>query len=183
MLIVGIGGTTRPGSTSETALRAALAVAEREGLETRCFGGADLQLPLYDPSVPDRTPEAKALIDALTGASGVILSSPGYHGTLSGLVKNSLDYIEDLVDADPPYLTDLPVGCIAVAYGSQAAVNTLRALRDVAHALRGWPTPYGAAINATDGGIRSGAVVDAGLLECLERVGEQVVGQAKLTAR
>jgi FMN reductase len=29
-------------------------------------------------------------------------------------------------------------------------VNTLGALRDIVHALRGWPTPLGAAINTAD---------------------------------
>jgi FMN reductase len=29
-------------------------------------------------------------------------------------------------------------------------VNTLNALRDIAHALRGWPTPLGVAINSAD---------------------------------
>jgi FMN reductase len=29
-------------------------------------------------------------------------------------------------------------------------VNTLGALRDIVHALRGWPTPLGAAINSAE---------------------------------
>jgi FMN reductase len=29
-------------------------------------------------------------------------------------------------------------------------VNTLSALRDIVHALRGWPTPLGAAINTSE---------------------------------
>jgi FMN reductase len=29
-------------------------------------------------------------------------------------------------------------------------MNTLGALRDIVHALRGWPTPLGAAINSTE---------------------------------
>ena len=48
-LIVGIGGTTRPGSSSEQALTQALDFAQLLGAETRLFGGRDLLLPLYDP--------------------------------------------------------------------------------------------------------------------------------------
>jgi len=42
------------------------------------------------------------------------------------------------------------VGCIATAAGWLGAVNTLGALRDIVHALRGWPTPLGAAINSAE---------------------------------
>ena len=124
MLIIGIGGTTRPGSSSEVALRTALDGARACGADVRLFGASDLQLPLYDPTAPTRTDEAVALIDAITRADGVVISSPGYHGTVSGLVKNALDYVEDLASAERPYLTGLPVGCVSVAYGWQAAVNT-----------------------------------------------------------
>ncbi|MGH3622419.1 MAG: FMN reductase, partial [Sciscionella sp.] len=42
------------------------------------------------------------------------------------------------------------VGCVAAAHGWQAAVTTLTALRQIVHALRGWPTPLGAAVNSAD---------------------------------
>ena len=48
--IVGIGGTTRPGSSSEQALSLALAHARKLGAETALFGGAELQMPMYDPA-------------------------------------------------------------------------------------------------------------------------------------
>src|SRR5262245_14058715 len=79
VFIVGIGGTTRPQSTSERALRFALTAAERHGASTRCFAGRELMLPIYDPQAPERTPEAQALVEALRVADGVIISSPGYH--------------------------------------------------------------------------------------------------------
>ena len=50
---------------------------------------------------------------------------------------------------DPrPYLSDLPVGLLATAYGWAATGSTIAALRTIAHALRGWPTPFAAAINS-----------------------------------
>jgi FMN reductase len=48
------------------------------------------------------------------------------------------------------YLDGRAVGCIACAAGWQAANTTLSALRAVVHALRGWPTPVGVAINTAD---------------------------------
>ena len=74
-------------------------------------------------------------------ATLIIVASPAYHGGVSGLVKNALDYVEDLRDAKRPYLDGRAVGCIACAGGWQAAVATLTGLRSISHALRGWPTP------------------------------------------
>jgi FMN reductase len=90
------------------------------------------------------------LLEAPRRADAVVVASPGYHGGVSGLVKNALDYIEDLRDGPCVYLDNKPRGCITCAYGWQAAVGTLRQLRDIGHALRAWPTPLGVAINSAD---------------------------------
>lgn len=149
-LIVGIGGTVRPHSSSEAALRLALDAAEARGAATRCFGGDELaQLPMYAPDDPDRVPVARQLVAAVRDADGVIIASPGYHGSVSGLVKNALDYLEDLRDDARTYLSGRAVGCVTTAYGWQATVTTLEALRSIVHALRGWPTPLGVTINSS----------------------------------
>ena len=80
-----------------------------------------------------------------------MIASPGYHGSVSGMVKNALDYAEDLRHDERPYLEDRAVGLIAVAHGWQTAVGTLNQLRQVVHALRGWPAPLGVAINDSAG--------------------------------
>jgi FMN reductase len=149
--IVGLGGALRPNSSTEKALRLVLAEAERLGATTHVITGEALNLPLYAPDLPHRSEAAQAMVQALARADGIIIGSPGYHGSISGVVKNALDYAEDL-RADPrPYFSQRAVGCIATAGGWPGAVNTLGALRDIVHALRGWPTPLGAAINTADG--------------------------------
>lgn len=175
MRIVGIGGTLRPRSSSEAALRTALEGAAGAGAEVTCFAGPDLDLPIYDPSTTERTPAAQALVAAVRGADGVVFASPGYHGTVSGLIKNAIDYIEDLAQEDPCYLDGRAVGCIGVAYGWQAAVNTVNTLRDITHALRGWPTPYGATVNAVGRPFDEGRCTDDELAERLRMVGRQTV--------
>ena len=64
-------------------------------------------------------------------------------------MKNALDYLEELRRDRRPYLDGRPVGVLAVARGWQASVGTLGTLREVVHALRGWPTPLGLAINSS----------------------------------
>src|SRR6266545_5852515 len=116
-LVVGLGGTTRPGSSSERALAFALDAAQELGARTDLIAAGDLQLPLYAPERDGRTPEAARLVGALAAADGVIIVSPGYHGGPSGLIKNALDYVEDLRNAPRTYLDNVPVGCIVCAHG------------------------------------------------------------------
>ena len=175
--IIGIGGTTRAGSSTEKALRFALKVAEDSGAETGGFFGPELaKLPMYAPENPARTEGATRLAEALRRADGIIVASPGYHGSVSGLVKNALDYVEDLRDDERSYFDGLAVGCIATGAGWQAIVATLQQLRTIAHALRGWPTPLGAAINSTQKVFgEDGDVVDERARFQLETVAREVV--------
>lgn len=159
-------------------MRIVLAGAEAAGARTIAIAGSDLVLPFYDPSVPERTPTAANLVRTLRRVDGVILVSPGYHGTLSGLVKNALDYIEDMRDDPMPYLDGRAVGCVALATGWQAAVTTLTALRSVVHALRGWPTPLGAAVNTSEVTFDGTGCSDRQVEKNLRLIGEQVVSFA-----
>lgn len=177
-VIVGIGGTTRAGSSTEKALRHALEIADGAGAQTIGFYGPELaELPMYAPENPERTEGAGRFIAALRRADGIIVASPGYHGAVSGLVKNALDYVEDLRDDDDrSYFDGLAVGCIATGAGWQAIVATLQQLRTVAHALRGWPTPLGVAINTTQKVFDDeGHVVDEKVSWQLSTVAREVV--------
>lgn len=143
--IVALGGTTRLGSSTEKALALALKAIAAQGAETLLLSGTDLDLPAYAPDAP-ATAKAMRIATEFRRADGIILGTPGYHGGISGLVKNALDYTEEIRGDGRPYLEGRPVGCIVTAAGEQGAVTTLGALRSVVHALRGWPTPLGVTI-------------------------------------
>ena len=95
---------------------------------------------------------------------------------MSGLFKNAMDYLEDLREDERPYLHNRAVGCISTAYGWQAAVATLQQLRQITHALRGWPTPMGGAINSLNSTFDpDGECSDESTTASLEMLGLQVV--------
>lgn len=176
--IVGIGGSMDPGSQSQRALRAVLTACESRGAAITSFTGSALDMPPY---LPGAVIPAAAVgpIEAVRRAGAVVIASPGYHGTVSGLVKNALDYLEVLREDDRPYLDGRAVGVIGVARGWQAAVSTMTALRQIVHALRGWPAPLGIAVNslvstfAVDGTCDDPAVSGA-----VEILADQLVGFA-----
>lgn len=173
--VVGIGGSLRDGSQSERALRVALAGAADAGAQTRAITGSALALPFYDAAIDERSDLARELVEHLRRADGLIVVSPGYHGGMSGLVKNALDYAEDLRADERPYLDGRAVGAVAVAHGWQAAVTTLEQLRTTVHALRGWPTPLGGAVNAAQTSFDdAGGVSDDRVAATLRTIGQLV---------
>jgi len=179
--IVGIGGTLRPGSTSERALRLVLARAEQMGARTRIFAGSALKMPAYDPAEAARTPEAAAMVETLRAADGVVIATPSYHGSITGLIKNALDYTEDLRSDRRVYLAGRAVGSIVCADGVQAMGATLATLRAIVHALRGWPTPFSAVINSALRPISlEGECTDPQVAQQLAFVAEQVVEFARM---
>jgi FMN reductase len=180
-LIVGIGGTNRPGSSSERLTEAALGFARELGAETRMFGGAALAaLPHFAPESPERTDDERELVEAVRAADGLIIASPGYHGGVSGLVKNAIDLLEDLRGDARPYFDGRAVGLIVTAAGWQAGGVTLQALRGITHAMRGWPTPMGVAINSIEQKPfgADGALVDESVAGQLKMLAGQVMGFA-----
>lgn len=181
-LIVGIGGTTRDGSSCEASMLYALRCAAEMGVEVQGFAGADLRMPVYDPQVDARDEASARLVAALRRADGVIICSPGYHGLISGMLKNALDYIEDMRADDRPYLDGRAVGCIVSANGAQALGSTLASLRAIVHALRGWPTPYGATLMAGGTAFADGVPVDADVRGSIGIVVRQVVDFARMSA-
>ncbi|KTF70444.1 NADPH-dependent FMN reductase [Sphingomonas sp. HT-1] len=148
--IVALGGTLRAQSSTGKLLAAALSRAEARGARTTLLTGPDIVFPHYEPEHGESDAKVIRYVEALRTADAVIIGSPGYHGTLSGLVKTALDYVELLSRDKRVYFDGLPIGLIATAAGWQASVATLQALRTITHALRGWPTPMGIAVNTVE---------------------------------
>ncbi len=71
------------------------------------------------------------------------------------------------------------VGVVATGYGWQGVVATLATLRQIAHALRGHPTPLGAGINSLECKFADdGTASDDKAAFQLATVGQEVVALA-----
>ncbi len=146
--ILGLGGSLRSGSVATIALRVALAGAEETGASIRLFDLASLSLPMFDGtySLDGYTSEGRKTIETLLSgtreAHGLILASPTYHNTISGALKNALDYMELLKDDNPPRLEGKVVGLLSVQGGvSGTGNNTITTMLLAARALRAWVAP------------------------------------------
>jgi FMN reductase len=137
--IVGLGGSMRAASTSLTSLEIALEGAAASGAKTTMLSIRELNLPMYTPehTIPDA---AHRLADAVAESHAMIWSSPTYQGSISGAMKNAIDWLVLLAEHEPPYLTNKPIGLLATAGGTHG-LQSINAMEFCVRALRGWAVP------------------------------------------
>ncbi len=137
-----LGGSLREPSRSRALLRTSLTFAKERGIDAELLDLRELDLPMF---LPDRTfedyPIGKQdsiahLLAAYRRAHALIWASPTYHGTVSGVFKNAIDFAELLAHDARPYLQ----GC-AVAIISVNDTTTLTAMSHCVHELRAWLAP------------------------------------------
>jgi FMN reductase len=182
-LIVGIGGSTSAASVTNLLLHACLEASAALGARTVAFTGEQLAgLPIFDASVGVAAPAAAPLVRAVREADAVVIATPGYHGGMSGLVKNAIDHLEPLRTDTRPYLDGRAVGVIVTASGWQACGTTLVSVRSAIHALRGWPTPFGVTVNSAERHAAADATFDQRIIGALQILAAQLTDFASWRA-
>ena len=126
--IVGILGSVTPPGRSlkalEFAMRAALQLEPT--LEARTFNLADFKISFADGRPPEQfDDDTAAIVREIALAEAVILASPVYRGSFSGVLKNLLDNVP--VEA----LRSKPCGIIAVGAATHHYLGVDWHLRDV----------------------------------------------------
>lgn len=180
--VVGIGGTLSKTSKSLYALDYALSVAQAEGAKITRFSMLDLQLPMYIPSIPleNQSTKVQEFIETMRSADAMIWSTGAYHGTLAGVTKNAIDYMDYLGGGDNPYLHNKVIGLIATAGGDMAGVNTLGAMTHSVHSLRGIVAPMMVSIhNAKSAFDAKGNITASKYEKKLSGLGQLVVDLAR----
>lgn len=122
--LVTISGSLRKDSVNRKLLAEAV----------RLFGQADvheadIRLPLYDGDleVAQGVPDAvQSLADQIAAADAVVISSPEYNQSFSGVLKNALDWISR-VEGTP--WRDKPVALMTAAAGRAGGARAQYALR------------------------------------------------------
>jgi FMN reductase len=175
--IVGLGGSASSNSITEQLLQRCLKLTESLGAQTIMLTGEQLShLPIYtvDSPVPAGV-GAERLLAAVRQADALVIATPGYHGGMSGLLKNALDHLEALRIEVPPYLDGRAVGVIVAASGWQACGTALVSVRSAIHALRGWPTPLGVTVNSAEQPPSATGAFEAGVEASLGVLAQQLV--------
>jgi chromate reductase, NAD(P)H dehydrogenase (quinone) len=90
------GASMREGSMNDTLASLGSAVAKEKGATVERASMTDFECPPYDQDVElskGLPAGAKALHDKLGAADGFMISSPEYNASMSGVLKNTIDWV------------------------------------------------------------------------------------------
>lgn len=123
--ILTVVGTSRPGNYTSKAVKLVVdELRSQADVAAEIFDPAEDRLPL--PGLNGDDSGAHKLQEAVRNATGVILSTPEYHGGISSTIKL---VIENL--GFPSSLAGKPVALLGVAAGRIGAIKSLEQLRSI----------------------------------------------------
>lgn len=125
--VVGISGSLRKSSYNSSLLRAAKRLAPK-GMEVQEISIAEI--PLYNEDLREMgyPPEVLALREAIAAADAVLLVTPEYNYSISGVLKNALDWISR--PPNPPFV-DKPLAIQSASPGSLGGARAQYHLRQI----------------------------------------------------
>lgn len=121
----------------------------KKGFDVQQFNLAEAGIPLFDTSTKS-TPRSVELMNIIFREVDIhIWLTPLYHGSMTGAMKNCLDWLECSAGLPEPYLTRKTIGLVCWADGVQA-MQGINAMDSVAKALRAWTAPLSIPIKRGD---------------------------------
>ena len=174
MKVVGISGSLRTASYSMQALHLAMQKCEALGAEAQVLDLREMDIPFCDggSDYPNH-PDVEVLRTAVRQADAVVIATPEYHGSVSGVIKNALDLMSF------EHFDRKVTGCISVL-GGQSNSNSLNDLRIILRWVHAWTIPeqiaIGQAWNAFD---ESGALKDEKLAQRFDDFAQSLIETAK----
>jgi len=132
--IVGISGSLRPMSFTRLAIQTALRGAEQVGAQSRMLDLNDYGLEFSDVTLPP-SPGVLRLRQDVQQAQGIILGTPEYHSSYSGVLKHALDLMGF------EQFEGKIIGLVGISGGNLGAINALNSLRIVCRSLHAWVVP------------------------------------------
>jgi NAD(P)H-dependent FMN reductase len=128
--ILAFAGSTRRESFNKRLVRVAATGAREAGAEVRVLDLADLPLPLFDQDLekaeglPENARRLKAL---MVESDGFLISSPEYNSSISGVLKNAIDWASRREEGERPKAA-FAGKAVALMSASPGALGGLRGL-------------------------------------------------------
>jgi FMN reductase len=174
LTVAGIGGSLRENSYSYLALEYAMRVLIRMGCRTRVMDLRKTNLPFCNGdkvALSVACPAVAELQSMVSSAQALVLATPEYHGSLSGVMKNTLDLL------DQKHLEGKVAGLISVL-GGPADSNALNDLSRIMRSCHAWVIPHHIAIGYASTAFVEGETRDMDLHRRFDQFARSLVQSA-----
>jgi NAD(P)H-dependent FMN reductase len=177
--VLGVGGSMRQGSYSTLTLKLLLEEAKKYKSESYMLELRKINLPLYDPSETssdqpsynNNNNNLKRITKALKWADVLVLASPDYHGSMSGAMKNFLDYFWE-------EFAGKTFGYIVASH--EKGLTVVDQMRTAVRQCYGWSMPYNISINGENDFDSKGTLVNSALAKRIKMLARDLVTYGKL---
>jgi NAD(P)H-dependent FMN reductase len=178
----------RQGSYSTLTLKLVLEEAKKYQSESYMLELRKINLPLYNPSEAssDQTSSSSSynnnnnyndlekITKTLKWADAIILASPDYHGSMSGALKNFLDYFWE-------EFAGKTFGYIVASH--EKGLTVVDQLCTAVRQCYGWSMPYNISINGEKDFNSNGNLVNSVLAKRIKMLARDLVTYGKLLRR
>jgi NAD(P)H-dependent FMN reductase len=170
--LLGVASSFRKNSSSNKILKMVLEKAQRYGADTSIIELSKINLPIFNPNKPKEISEdIKIINEQIVKADGFILATPDYHGSMSGGLKNFLDY----------YWYEFSGKIFGYIVSShEKGLTVMDHMRTTIRQCYGWSLPYGISINTEYDLDEYNNINNPTLLLRIENMSRDIVTYGKL---
>ena len=172
MNVLGVASSMRESSYGTRTLRIVLDAAQKYEAKTRLLDLRRVTMPMYNPdSYMQSNKEIQKVTDDVNWADAFVLVSPDYHGSMSGSIKNFLDYQWE-------EFAGKIFGYICTSY--EKGLTVLDQMRTAVRQCYGWSLPYSISVNGEEDFNEVGEVINSVLDKRLKMVARDLVVYGRL---
>lgn len=171
--ILGVAGSMRKDSYGTKVLKIVLDIAaSKYAAETSLLELRKVNMPLYNPDLSIQSDiNMQKATDQINWADAFILVSPDYHGSMSGSIKNFLDYYWE-------EFAGKTFGYICTSH--EKGLTVMDQMRTTVRQCYGWSLPYGISVNGSEDFNEEGEVINNLLNKRLRMLARDLVVYSKL---
>ena len=128
--ILAFAGSTRTDSFNKKLIQVAAKGAQAAGAEVTLIDLRDFPMPLYDGDLEEKEgvpPNGRRLKELMKSHQGLLLSCPEYNSSITGVLKNAIDWVSRLETGETP-LVCFRGKTAALMSASPGALGGLRGL-------------------------------------------------------
>lgn len=129
-----VAGSNRQNATSTILLKHIESILTDQHISVSFIDLAKTYLPLFTPDNRNFEENVQYVLEKIEYADGLILATPEYHGSISGALKNALDYVSVDKVAGKPVLS-------VSSAGGPLGISSLTHLQTIVRCLHGINCP------------------------------------------
>jgi NAD(P)H-dependent FMN reductase len=167
MNVLGVASSMRESSYGTQTLAIVLDAAQKYEAKTHLLDLRKVTMPMYNPDISRQTDmEIQKVTNEVNWADAFVLVSPDYHGSMSGSIKNFLDYYWE-------EFAGKLFGYICTSH--EKGLTVLDQMRTAVRQCYGWSLPYGISVNGEADFNEEGMIINSVLDRRLKMVARDLV--------